>query len=412
MEILQLEISISRKIIELYNTFIEDVLEKTCYQAIESISNYVIKLDVLQSKAFVAKEYRYCRPNIIKSSETSFLSATGVRHCLIEHLQQNERYVTNDVELNGNGFLLYGTNAVGKTSLIRAVGIVAIMAQCGMFVPCTTFKYKPYKSFFTRILGNDNLYKGLSTFAVEMSELRVILKNADKNSLILGDELCSGTETRSALSIFVAGLADLRDKAASFIFATHFHEIVNYEEIANIELKHMSVFYDRHSDCLVYDRLLKDGPGNDMYGLEVCKSLHLPTDFLDKAFLIRNKYFPEKRGILDQVQTRYNAQKIRGMCEMCNCAMSTETHHLEMQSNSDEQGFIEGTSFHKNHKANLMALCEECHNRMHKADDEISAITEPTIADNSPPKKTKSVTKKVVRKKTTKGYSVFVEDSE
>jgi DNA mismatch repair ATPase MutS len=84
MEILQLEISISRKIIELYNTFIEDVLEKTCYQAIESISNYVIKLDVLQSKAFVAKEYRYCRPNIIKSSETSFLSATGVRHCLIE----------------------------------------------------------------------------------------------------------------------------------------------------------------------------------------------------------------------------------------------------------------------------------------------------------------------------------------
>lgn len=412
MEILQLEISISRKIIELYNTFIEDVLEKTSYQAIESISNYVIKLDVLQSKVFVAKEYRYCRPNIIKSSETSFLSATGVRHCLIEHLQQNERYVTNDVELNGNGFLLYGTNAVGKTSLIRAVGIVAIMAQCGMFVPCTTFKYKPYKSFFTRILGNDNLYKGLSTFAVEMSELRVILKNADKNSLILGDELCSGTETRSALSIFVAGLADLRDKAASFIFATHFHEIVNYEEIANIELKHMSVFYDRHTDCLVYDRLLKDGPGNDMYGLEVCKSLHLPTDFLDKAFLIRNKYFPEKRGILDQVQTRYNAQKIRGMCEMCNCAMSTETHHLEMQSNSDEQGFIEGTSFHKNHKANLMALCEECHNRMHKADDEINVITEPTIADNSPPKKTKTVTKKVVRKKTTKGYSVFVEDSE
>ena len=241
-----------------------------------------------------------------------------------------------------------------------------------------------------------------------MSELRVILKNADQNSLILGDELCSGTETRSALSIFVAGLMDLRDKAASFIFATHFHEIVNYEEIAGIALKHMTIFYDRETDCLVYDRLLKDGPGNDTYGLEVCKSLHLPTDFLDKAFLIRNKYYPEKKGVLDQVQTRYNAQKIRGLCEMCNCAMSTETHHLEMQSVADDQGFIEGTAFHKNHKANLMALCEACHQQAHHNDD-ISVLTVDTIPSV---KASVNTRKKVVRKKTNKGYSVFVEDSD
>ena len=332
--------------------------------------------------------------------------------------------MTNDVELDGGGFLLYGTNAVGKTSLIRAIGIVAIMAQCGMFVPCTTFEYKPYRSFFTRILGNDNLYKGLSTFAVEMSELRVILKNADQNSLILGDELCSGTETQSALSIFVAGLMDLHEKAASFIFATHFHEIVNYEEIAWLPLKHMSVFYDRETDCLVYDRLLKDGAGNDMYGLEVCKSLHLPTDFLDKAFAIRNKYFPEKKGILDQVQTRYNSQKIRGLCEMCNLAPSTETHHLEMQSNADREGFIDGSSFHKNHKANLMALCEACHQNVHHGDDisvltvdSESAKTSSNFASNFASKGTSNSVsnaskKKVVRKKTTKGYSVFVEDSD
>lgn len=409
MDILQLENAISRKTTELFGVFVEEVLEKACYADINKVVDYVIALDVLQCKAFVAKEYRYCRPKIIDSpTSNSCMRATGVRHCLIEHLQQNERYVTNDVELDGGGFLLYGTNAVGKTSLIRAVGIVAIMAQCGMFVPCTTFEYKPYRSFYTRILGNDNLYKGLSTFAVEMSELRVILKNADQNSLILGDELCSGTETRSALSIFVAGLMDLRDKAASFIFATHFHEIVNYEEIAGIALKHMTIFYDRETDCLVYDRLLKDGPGNDTYGLEVCKSLHLPTDFLDKAFLIRNKYYPEKKGVLDQVQTRYNAQKIRGLCEMCNCAMSTETHHLEMQSVADDQGFIEGTAFHKNHKANLMALCEACHQQAHHNDD-ISVLTVDTPVSV---KASVNPRKKVVRKKTNKGYSVFVEDSE
>jgi DNA mismatch repair protein MutS len=425
MDILNLEHAISRKISEIYESFVEDVLEKTCYNDINRVVDYVIRLDVLQNKVYVAKEYRYCRPKIIDSATHSCCRATGVRHCLIEHLQQNERYVTNDVELDGGGFLLYGTNAVGKTSLIRAIGIVAIMAQCGMFVPCTTFEYKPYRSFFTRILGNDNLYKGLSTFAVEMSELRVILKNADKNSLILGDELCSGTETQSALSIFVAGLMDLREKAASFIFATHFHEIVNYEEIAWLPLKHMSVFYDRETDCLVYDRLLKDGAGNDMYGLEVCKSLHLPTDFLDKAFAIRNKYFPEKKGILDQVQTRYNSQKIRGVCEMCNLAPSTETHHLEMQSNADREGFIDGTAFHKNHKANLMALCEACHQNVHHGDD-ISVLTvdsESAKAASSSKGASKGASsnasnasnaskKKVVRKKTTKGYSVFVEDSE
>ena len=77
------------------------------------------------------------------------------------------------------GILLYGTNAVGKTSLIRAIGINIILAQSGMYVPCSKFVYMPYKSIFSRIIGNDNLFKGLSTFAVEMSELRVILNNVD-----------------------------------------------------------------------------------------------------------------------------------------------------------------------------------------------------------------------------------------
>ena len=110
----------------------------------------------------------------------------------------------NNNELDG--ILLYGTNAVGKTSFIRALGISVIMAQAGLYVPASSYKYKPYKYIFTRILGNDNLFKGLSTFAVEMSELRTILRLADKNSLVLGDELCSGTESISAVSIFVAGV--------------------------------------------------------------------------------------------------------------------------------------------------------------------------------------------------------------
>jgi DNA mismatch repair protein MutS len=394
-KILRLEHEIERKTAHLYTGFVENVLETECYDHIEKIVEYVASLDVLQSKTYVAKENRYCRPSISPNGETSFVKAVGIRHCLIEHIQQNEIYVANDMEIGSGGILLYGTNAVGKTSLIRAIGIATILAQCGFFVPCSSFLYKPYRSFYTRILGNDNLYKGLSTFGVEMSELRVILKNADQHSLILGDELCSGTETQSALSIFVAGLMKLHEQKSSFLFATHFHEIVDYEEIqgmTRLALKHMAVHYDRELDCLVYDRLLKDGPGDNMYGLEVCKSLHLPTEFLDKAFEIRNKYFPEKAGTLDQKTSHYNAKKVRSLCEMCQKTLSTEIHHLEMQKDADEDGFI-GT-VHKNHKANLMALCEECHLKQH---------TEKTVE--------KTVIKKIVKKKTTIGTKYICQDN-
>ncbi len=390
MKMFSLESAIEKKNTELYNIFVEHVLENRCFLLIESVINYVIEIDALQCRAYVAKKYNYCRPVIDQSQTTSFVDAKGLRHVLIEHIQQNEIYVANDLAICAQGILLYGTNAVGKTSLIRAIGIATIMAQCGFYVPCASFHYKPYKSFFTRILGNDNLYKGLSTFGVEMSELRMILKNADENSMILGDELCSGTETQSALSIFVAGLMDLHEKKSSFIFATHFHEIVDYEEIKALDrlfLKHMSVFYDRERDCLVYDRLLKDGSGDKMYGLEVCKSLHLPTEFLEKAFSIRLKYFPETAGDLNFNTTRYNANKVRGLCEMCKTALSTETHHLMMQMEADKDGFLNGV--HKNHKANLMALCEACHQKTHT-----TTTTEKVLY---------KTVKKIVKKKTTVG---------
>jgi DNA mismatch repair protein MutS len=400
-QILRLENAIQEKTAAIYAEFVVNILEPICCEPLEKMAEYVMMADVLQCRAVVARENRYCRPVIESASgsndsgsnsfvgtEGSFVKARGLRHVLIEHIQKNETYVPNDIELCGTGILLYGTNAVGKTSMIRAVGIATIMAQCGFFVPCSQFVYKPYMSFYTRILGNDNLYKGLSTFGVEMSELQVILKNADAGSMILGDELCSGTETQSALSIFVAGLMDLHAKGSSFIFATHFHEIVKYDEIVALDrlaLKHMAVHYDREQDCLVYDRVMRDGPGDNMYGLEVCKSLHLPTAFLDQAFAIRNKYFPEKEGTLGMKVSRYNAQKIRGMCEKCGMELSTETHHLAEQANADSDGFIVGTAVHKNHAANLMALCEKCHLEIHRT------------------------VKKVVKKKTTKGYVAVVE---
>ena len=173
-----------------YKKFMETMQEYG--NNIEVLVKYIILLDVLLSKAYIAKKYKYCRPKIDMTRERASFNAVAIRHPLIEHLQTNEIYVTNDVSLGVDkyGLILFGTNAVGKSSLIRSLGIAVILAQSGMFVPCESFIYKPYTRLFTRILGNDNIFKGLSTFDVEMSELRTILREADENSLILGDELC------------------------------------------------------------------------------------------------------------------------------------------------------------------------------------------------------------------------------
>ena len=349
---------------------------------ISLIIKYTCAIDIIYTKSTIAKKYNYCKPTISLFSLSSFIKVKSLRHCLIEHIQQNELYISNDIILGkeivsekkekhkdkGNNTLLYGTNAVGKTSFIRSIGIAIIMAQAGLYVPAESFEFYPYKYIFTRILGNDNIFKNLSTFAVEMSELRTILRLANKNSLVLGDELCSGTESISAVSIFVAGVKTLNEIGCSFIFATHLHEIIDYEEIQNCQLKHMSVIFDREKDILVYDRKLKDGPGNNMYGLEVCRSLNLPETFLELAHNIRIKYNPQYASILDRKQSQYNSSKIIGQCEQCNEKLGSEVHHLQHQKNANDSNIIisKDMTFHKNHIANLITLCEKCHNDFHK----------------------------------------------
>tara|TARA_Y100000022_G_scaffold198806_1_gene209842 strand:+ start:254 stop:3370 length:3117 start_codon:yes stop_codon:yes gene_type:complete len=346
------------------------------------ISRFVSLVDVCHVKAYNANKYNYSKPtifdqdfNLSQNNETkSYVSFKKMRHCLIEHINNKELYVTNDLSIGSliNGILLYGTNAVGKTSFIKSIGISIILAQSGNYVPCEEFIYYPYNYLFTRILGNDNIFKGLSTFAVEMCELRTILKNATKNSIILGDELCSGTESTSALSIFMASLERLHKIESSFLFATHFHEILEYEELKNLEkLKtyHMTVIYDKAQKTLIYDRKLREGAGESMYGLEVCKSLDLPHDFIESAYNIRNKYLKTGGKLINNKKNKYNSKKLRDLCEICNVNSGTEIHHLQFQKNSSANGII-NNEFNKNHKANLINICEICHNKIHNENKE------------------------------------------
>ena len=355
------------------------------------ISRFIGLVDVCHCKAYNAVKHNYCRPKIFDTEYTSslkgeqnskpnsYVSFKKMRHCLIEHLNNNELYVTNDLVLGDmvNGILLYGTNAVGKTSFIKSIGISLIMAQAGMYVPCQEFMYYPYEYLFTRILGNDNIFKGLSTFAVEMCELRTILKHATRNSIILGDELCSGTESTSALSIFVSSLEKLHSIESTFLFATHFHEILEYNEIkalTNMKTYHMSVIFDKKKNSLIYDRKLKEGPGEAMYGLEVCKSLDLPEEFIDRAYQIRNKYSKTGSKVIETKKSRYNAKKVKErLCEICNLNPSSDVHHLQHQKNASKLGIIDG-EFHKNKKANLVCICEDCHLKIHNSDTEYRKV--------------------------------------
>jgi DNA mismatch repair protein MutS len=354
----------------------------------QHLIHFATTLDLLQNQCHIAVKYKFCKPVLVSGEGSrSFFDARDLRHCLIERLNEDETYVANDVALGSGegtssgsggavvpvglaprGMLIYGTNAVGKTSLIRAIGIAIIMAQAGLYVPCSSLKYHPYTTIFTRILGNDNLFKGLSTFQVEMSELRVILRTATDRSLILGDELCSGTEMDSAIAIFVAGLSHLHRVGCTFLFATHMHEINGYDEVRLLTkmcMKHLTVVYDKSKDTLIYNRKLADGPGASMYGLEVCKALHLPDAFLEfaNAVRLRHRARPSDIGILSFEPSHFNAHKLKGVCERCSKELAQEIHHLLPQKDADSRNYIGHVP--KNHVANLMALCTRCHDEVH-----------------------------------------------
>lgn len=368
------------------------LVENQWYSKLEHISQFVSFFDVIINKAHIARQYKYCKPIISSEQNKSFVNCSGLRHVLIEHIQTNELYVSNDIILGQennkqDGVVLFAVNSSGKTSLIRSLGISIILAQSGCYCPADSFIFKPYKSIFCQIEKNDNLFKNMSTFQAEMSCLRVILKNANENSIILGDELANSTEIQSGISIMVATLIELHESKCSFIIASHFNQINDYEEVnllTRLKMKHMSIEYDVANDNLVFNRKLQDGIGMTNYGLSVARSLYMPTTFMDKAYYLRNKYFPTNKGDLSLETTRYNSDKIKTLCELCNKTIGSEIHHMLPQCDADKNGFI--GHIDKNHKANLMSMCTKCHDETHKR---------------------KIV--KIVRRKTTNGYQLHTE---
>ena len=267
-----------------------------------------------------------------------------------------------------HGVLLYGINSSGKSSLMKAIGIAVILAQAGFYVPAKSMRFSIFDAVYTRISGADNIAKGLSSFAVEMLELKNIFNRASKKSLVLGDEISHSTETMSGLSIVASSILKLSKLEAIFVFATHLHqlpEIKEVEKLKNIIALHLSVIYKSEEDKLIFDRKLAYGSGSSMYGLEYAKSLHMDKEFLTVANDIRKKLTDDYDSIerLSMRKTsKYNKNVYASSCVICGKACD-DVHHIKEQARANKEGFIE--HINANHKYNLIPLCKEHHKMVH-----------------------------------------------
>ena len=366
------------------------ILLNTIYKDYSSLfvvlRKFVSKIDYFQNGAFIAIKYNYCKPEI-ENSIFSYVYVKQIRHPIVEILINNE-YIPNDIFLGSTsisikikkiskiisrsiikkpkGMLLYGCNSSGKSTLTKSLGIAVIMAQSGYYVPALKFVYSPYHNLITRLSGNDNIFTNDSSFVVEMKELSTILKNSDQNTLVLGDELCRGTESISATSLTISTLQYLMKKKSTFIFSTHLHQLPQSKflkkHIENKELvvNHLDVECDLNNN-LKYNRKLITGKGSSMYGIEVAKSLGLPKDFLENTYNIR-KYILGNKELYSTKRSRYNSSVYMDMCVLCGERFNLETHHIREQKLANSIKYI--GHVYRDAECNLSVLCKACHLKM------------------------------------------------
>ena len=330
--------------------------------------------------------YNYTKPIIVnkngKRLDNGFINCEKLRHPIVERINDEYEYIPHDIKIGRDanykdgdnpteGMLIYGINSSGKSVLMKAIGLSIVMAQVGMFVPASKYEFSPYDSLFARITGNDNLFKGLSSYALEMTELNAILKRTGPKTLVIGDEVCRGTEYVSGNAIVASTLIRLSGTRSSFIFATHLHDIAKMERIKqldNIKIYHLSVNYDEKNDVLVFDRKLKLGSGEEIYGITVAKYIIHDEKFIKLAQEIKNELLGVPNTVLSDIKSNYNSNLFRDGCYLCGRTdVKLETHHINFQKNCKDGFVISKPHIKMNSRSNLVNLCEDCHhNKIHK----------------------------------------------
>lgn len=287
------------RIVQLEYEIFDGIRKKTAAELVrfQKTAAAIARLDVLCSFAEVSVNNRYCRP-LVNNSGTIMIKSG--RHPVVEQVISTP-FVSNDTFLNMKDercAIITGPNMAGKSTYMRQVAIITLMAQIGCFVPAETAEIGLVDAIFTRVGASDDLAAGKSTFMVEMSEVAEILKNATEKSLLILDEIGRGTSTFDGMSIARAVLEFVADKkklGAKSLFATHYHELTEMENELD-GVKNYNIAVKKRGDDITFLRRIVRGGADDSYGIEVAKLGGIPDEVIKRAKQILKK--TEEEGLV------------------------------------------------------------------------------------------------------------------
>jgi DNA mismatch repair protein MutS len=249
---------------------------------LQSSGERVATLDVLAGLAHLAVHSGYVRPEVHTGFE---LAIRAGRHPVVETMMPREEFIPNDLVLDESGriVVLTGPNMAGKSTVLRQIGLIQLLAQVGSFVPADLARLPVVDRIFTRVGASDNLARGQSTFMVEMSETAAIVHGATDRSLILLDEIGRGTSTYDGVSIAWAVTEHIHEHiGAKTVFATHYHELTQLGDLLD-GVKNMNVSVREVGDEIVFLRRLVDGGADRSYGIQVARLAGLPEGIVQRA---------------------------------------------------------------------------------------------------------------------------------
>ena len=307
---------------------------KSYTERLQRQAKVISELDCLQSFAEIAQKYNYVRP---KFSDDKTLNLENSRHPVLERVMDYNDYVPNDCYLDQNNFiyLITGPNMSGKSTYMRQVAIISIMAQMGAYVPCDNAILPIFDQIFTRIGAADDLVSGKSTFMVEMLEAQKALTYATADSLIIFDEIGRGTSTYDGLSLAQAMIEYVSETShAKTLFSTHYHELTTLDQQLS-SLKNVHVAADEYQGELIFLHKVKEGAVDDSYGIQVAKLANLPEKVIERAQVILNAF--EQNGVLDENVHRQHYNDNSKDIENKNHLNNKEEHSTIKQTDVFEQ---------------------------------------------------------------------------
>jgi len=297
---------------------------------LQTTSEVVSTLDVLASFAEVAEDMNYCKPNV---NNFGVIDIKNGRHPVIEKILGTGSFVENDTHLDKDEnrlAIITGPNMAGKSTYMRQVALITLMAQVGSFVPAESATIGVVDKIFTRVGASDDLSMGQSTFMVEMMEVASILKEATPNSLVILDEIGRGTSTYDGLSIAWAVAEYIADKekcGAKTLFATHYHELTALEE--KIEgVKNYSIAVKEKGEDIIFLRKIIRGGTDESYGIHVARLAGVPKDVTNKANKILQSI--ERKNVLTgKKEEKKDKKQVEGQFDMYNYKLAEIAHEID-----------------------------------------------------------------------------------